>query len=77
MGVVLLPAGVLAAPMARDLGVVTPTVFAAFSLALIVSALVGPWSGRVIDRSGGRPLLMATNGVLRSACSHSARRRGR
>ena len=58
-----LPA-VLAAPMARDLGLATPTVFAAFSLALIVSALVGPWSGRVIDRSGGRPLLMATNGVF-------------
>ncbi len=58
-----LPA-VLAAPMARDLGVATPTVFAAFSLALIVSALVGPWSGRVIDRSGGRPLLMATNAVF-------------
>ena len=32
-----LPA-VLAAPMARDLGVATPTVFAAFSSALLVSA---------------------------------------
>ena len=58
-----LPA-VLASPMARDLGVATPTVFAAFSLALIVSALVGPWSGRVIDHSGGRSLMMATNGVF-------------
>jgi MFS family permease len=55
-----LPA-VLAAPMARDLGVATPTVFAAFSAALIVSALVGPTSGRLIDRRGGRPVLMATN----------------
>ena len=55
-----LPA-MLAAPMARDLGVAPPTVFAAFSVALVVSAAVGPGSGRMIDRSGGRPLLMATN----------------
>jgi MFS family permease len=54
----------LAAPMARDLGVATPTVFAAFSLALLVSALVGPVIGRTIDRHGGRPVLMATNLVF-------------
>ena len=58
-----LPA-VLAAPMARDLGVDPPFVFAAFSLALAVTALVGPWSGREIDRRGGRPVLMATNGLF-------------
>ena len=55
-----LPA-MLAAPMARDLGLATPTVFAAFSMALILSALVGPAAGRAIDRHGGRPVLMATN----------------
>ena len=55
-----LPA-LLAVPMARDLGVSTPTVFAAFSLALIVAALVGPWAGHMIDRHGGRPVLMVTN----------------
>src|SRR5664279_4147734 len=33
---------VLAAPMARDLGVTPPTVFAAFSAALLVSAALGP-----------------------------------
>ena len=55
-----LPA-MLAAPMARDLGLDTPSVFAAFSLALVVSAFMGPWSGRIIDRHGGRPMLMATN----------------
>ena len=58
-----LPA-ILAAPMARDLGVSTPTVFAAFSLALVISALVGPVSGRTIDRHGGRPVLMGTNLVF-------------
>ena len=56
-----LPA-MLAAPMARDLGVSTPTVFAAFSAALIVSALLGPRAGAAIDRWGGRPVLMATSG---------------
>ncbi|HEX5737978.1 MAG TPA: MFS transporter, partial [Hydrogenophaga sp.] len=55
-----LPA-MLAASMARDLGVSTPTVFAAFSVALGVSALVGPWAGRAIDRHGGRPVLMGTS----------------
>jgi MFS family permease len=58
-----LPA-MLAVPIARDLGITTPTVFAAFSLALIVSALVGPWSGHLIDRHGGRPVLMGTNLVF-------------
>ncbi|MFX1679087.1 MFS transporter [Mitsuaria sp. CC2] len=58
-----LPA-MLAAPMARDLGVTVPTVFAAFSVALVVSASLGPQAGRAIDRLGGRPVLMATNLVF-------------
>src|SRR3546814_11079832 len=49
-----LPA-MLAVPMARDLGIAAPTVFAAFSLALLVSALIGPCAGQAIDRWGGRP----------------------
>lgn len=55
-----LPA-MLATPMSRALGVTPATVFAAFSLALVVSALLGPWAGRAIDRRGGRPVLMATS----------------
>jgi MFS family permease len=58
-----LPA-MLAAPMARELGVSVPTVFAAFSVALIVSALLGPYAGRAIDRWGGRPVLAGTNVVF-------------
>ncbi len=58
-----LPA-MLAVPMARDLGISVPTVFAAFSGALLVSALLGPYAGRAIDRWGGRPVLMATNAVF-------------
>jgi predicted MFS family arabinose efflux permease len=58
-----LPA-MLAVPMARDLGIATPSVFAAFSLALLVSALLGPQVGRAIDRYGGRPVLIGTNLVF-------------
>ena len=58
-----LPA-MLATPMARDLGITAPTVFAAFSLALLVSAALGPFAGRAIDRWGGRPVLVASNGVF-------------
>lgn len=58
-----LPA-MLAAPMARDLDIGVPMVFAAFSLALLLSALLGPAAGRAIDRYGGRPVLIATNVVF-------------
>lgn len=58
-----LPA-ILAVPMARDLGLAVPTVFLAFSAALLVSAALGPYAGRAIDRWGGRPVLMATNVVF-------------
>ena len=61
-----LPA-MLAVPMARDLGVATPTVFAAFSVALIVSALLGPLAGRAIDQHGGRPVLVGTNLLFAAA----------
>lgn len=60
-----LPA-ILAVPMARDLGVSTPTVFAAFSVALVVSALLGPAAGKAVDRYGGRPVL-ATNSIVFAA----------
>src|SRR5690606_23751090 len=52
---------ILATPMATELGLATTTVFAVFSSALVASALVGPWAGRLIDRHGGRPVLIGTN----------------
>lgn len=54
----------LAEPMARSLGIGVPSVFAAFSGALLVAALVGPAAGRAIDRRGGRQVLMLSNGVF-------------
>lgn len=52
----------LAAPMARDLGIGSPSnVFLAFSGALLIAALLGPWAGRTIDRRGGRTVLSGTS----------------
>ncbi|MFI5446258.1 MFS transporter [Polaromonas sp. UC242_47] len=58
-----LPA-MLATSMARDLGVSTPTIFLGFSVALVVSALLGPLAGKTIDRYGGRPVLAANSLVF-------------
>jgi predicted MFS family arabinose efflux permease len=58
-----LPA-VLAEPMAQGLGITPPEVFMAFSLAMLLSAAIGPSAGKAIDRFGGRPVLMLGNGVF-------------
>src|SRR5882724_11354440 len=58
-----LPA-ILADPMARDLGVSSNWVFAAFSGSLVLSALLGPRIGRQIDLVGGRNVLSLSNLVL-------------
>lgn len=47
--------------MARDLQTTSTMVFSAFSLALVVSAALGPFAGRMIDRLGGRPVLITSN----------------
>ncbi len=58
-----LPA-ILADPIARDLGVSSNWIFAAFSAALVISALLGPWVGRQIDLVGGRSVLAISNLTL-------------
>jgi predicted MFS family arabinose efflux permease len=58
-----LPA-ILAAPMARDLGVSTGLVFGAFSTALLVAAVLGPLAGRRIDLFGGRDVLTVSSLVF-------------
>lgn len=52
-----LPA-LLAQPMAEGLRVPVSQVWTAFTVALLVSAALGPWAGRFIDQRGGRPLLV-------------------
>jgi MFS family permease len=58
-----LPA-ILADPIAGDLGISSNWVFAMFSAALAISALLGPWIGRQIDHVGGRDVLCASNLIL-------------
>jgi MFS family permease len=70
-----LPA-ILADPIGRDLGVSSNWIFAAFSAALVISAMLGPRIGRQIDLVGGRSVLSASNVTLAAGltvlgCSHS------
>ena len=58
-----LPA-ILADPIARDLGVSSNWIFAAFSASLVISAMLGPRIGRQIDLVGGRSVLSLSNLVL-------------
>ncbi|HEX4407939.1 MAG TPA: MFS transporter [Xanthobacteraceae bacterium] len=58
-----LPA-ILADPIGTSLGVPRSWVFAAFSVALLIAAFAGPAVGRVIDRYGGRGILVLSNVVL-------------
>jgi predicted MFS family arabinose efflux permease len=55
-----LPA-ILADPIARDLGVSSNWIFAAFSGSLVISAMLGPRVGRQIDIVGGRQVLSISN----------------
>lgn len=58
-----LPA-VFAEPVCEGLGVSRTLFFGAFSAALLLSGLLGPVAGRVIDRYGGRDVLVGTNLVF-------------
>jgi predicted MFS family arabinose efflux permease len=55
---------VLAVPMADSLGVPSVWVFGAFSMAMVVAGIIGPWAGRRIDGYGGRGVLMLSNVVF-------------
>ena len=58
-----LPA-ILADPIARDLGVSSNWIFAAFSASLLISAVLGPRVGRQIDLVGGKSVLSLSNLTL-------------
>jgi len=60
-----LPA-ILAQPMATELGLSLSNVYAAFSLALVLSALIGPAVGRRIDQRGGRTVLVLSSFIFAS-----------
>jgi MFS family permease len=58
-----LPA-ILADPIADGLGLSRNLFFAAFSVSLLIAAFAGPAVGRLIDRHGGRGVLVASNLVF-------------
>jgi MFS family permease len=67
---------ILGAPIATTLHLPTSVFFGLFSGALLLSAVIGPSVGRLIDRHGGRDLLAASNlviaaGLLVLAGAHS------
>ncbi|MES2188513.1 MAG: MFS transporter [Pseudomonadota bacterium] len=68
-----LPA-IIAKDIAQSLGVLPSTVFLAFSVALLISAVLGPLAGRMVDSYGGRTVLATTSlifaaGLAALACS--------
>ncbi len=67
----------VAGPQARDLDIGINTIFAAFTGALLVAAVVGPRVGRTIDLIGGREVLAVSNllfaaGLALMAVAHTA-----
>lgn len=71
-----LPA-ILAAPIARDLGLAPTYVFGTLSGALVIAGLLGPRIGHSIDTFGGRGLLAISNlvfavGLLVLSAAHGA-----
>jgi MFS family permease len=63
-----LPA-VLAKPIAADTGWSLSWVVGGLSLGLLIAGLVSPWVGRAIARSGGRPVLAVSAGLLAAGLS--------
>ncbi len=51
----------IAGPQAADIGTSTSMIYAAFTGALLVSAILGPRVGRTIDLFGGREVLAVSN----------------
>lgn len=67
----------VAGPQAADIGSSTSMIYAAFTGALLVAALLGPRVGRTIDLLGGREVLAASNllfaaGLMTLALANSA-----
>jgi MFS family permease len=58
-----LPA-ILGAPIAAALGLPASVFFGIFSASLLLGSAISPWVGRLIDRHGGRTVLITSNAVL-------------
>jgi len=51
---------VLGEPMRLDLGIASSHVFGAFSWSLVIAGVLAPTAGRILDRYGGRTVLVAS-----------------
>ncbi|MGE0311340.1 MAG: MFS transporter [Lautropia sp.] len=60
--------GVFGERIADDFGWARTAVHAGFSLALLVMGLGSGWAGRLVDRFGGRGVMMAGSALLALAC---------
>ena len=60
-----LPA-VIATPASTELGFSSTTLFAGFSLSLAIAGLCGPFTGKLVDAIGGRPVLILSNMIFAS-----------
>ncbi len=69
-------AAVMAVPASIELSISSATVYAGLSLALAVSGLAGPTAGKLVDRFGGRPVLIASNLLLATGLSMLALAQG-
>ena len=69
-------AAVMAVPASIELSISSATVYAGLSLALAVSGLAGPTAGKLVDRFGGRPVLIASNLLLAAGLSMLALAQG-
>lgn len=58
-GTLYYPFAILGPEIARDLGWSNGFVFGMFSLALLSSAVTAPWVGKLMDRYGARPVMVA------------------
>jgi len=63
---------VLGPKMAAGLGLANVAVYAMFSAALLVSAVLGPYAGRKVDVFGGRVVLIASNLIFAAALAMMA-----
>jgi MFS family permease len=67
---------ILAKPMAAGLAVSPLWVYGAFSASLLVAALLGPLAGGLVDKHGGRWVLLASNALFALGLTLLATARG-
>lgn len=61
---------VIGAPMQQELGLSSTELFGVFTWSLVLSGLLAPWAGRLLDRRGGR-FVLAGSGMT-GACGFAA-----